>query len=114
MFRTATALAVGLSLTAAAGAQAQTYPSLDMDGVVSRTVHFADLDVGTPAGGRELAVRIRLAANAVCGGDNALMRADHDFGACVHQAIDRAANKLEIASLNQALGRSAGPNLASR
>ena len=115
MFRTATALAIGLSLAAAVGAHAQTYPALDLGGAVrSRTVHFGDLDVSTKSGAQELASRIRRAANDVCGGDDSLMRADDDFLPCVRQAIDRAATKLDIASLNEALGRHVGSSLASR
>ena len=113
MFRTATALVIGLSLAASVAQAQPTSASVDVQGTVSRTVHFGDLDVGSSGGAKQLAFRIRVAAYAVCGGDNVIAREDHDFAACVRGSVNRAATRLDIASLNAALGRG-GSELANR
>jgi UrcA family protein len=68
-------------------------------------IKATDADLHTPAGAQSLAFHIRLAANKVCGGDNALARQDADFQSCRRAAIARAVGRLDAPMLAAALGQ---------
>jgi UrcA family protein len=71
------------------------------------TLKYVDSDIHTVHGARSLAFGIRVAARAVCGGDDPVVRLGGDFPACVETAVDRAVKGLDAPLLAGALGRPA-------
>jgi UrcA family protein len=111
------AAAAALAVAALSGAaQAQTVGPSDLESApVHQVVRFGDLDLATDAGAQRLAFRIHVAAQAVCGGDNDLIRFSTGFEGCVRTAIARAAAGLNNSMVTAALGLTAnGPELARR
>ncbi|HEX3406296.1 MAG TPA: UrcA family protein [Caulobacteraceae bacterium] len=75
---------------------------------VSITIHVSSRDLATPRQTKNLAIRIRAAASAVCGGDvDPVVRTSDLFASCREAAIDRAVRALDSPTLARALGRSA-------
>jgi UrcA family protein len=119
MNRSFASLALGLSAATALAAAAAAQPLDAYDGAygggtLSRTVHLGDLDLGSAAGARVAATRIRLAADYVCGGDLLLGRMSDDFIPCRHAAIDRALASLHAPLVSAALGRATPTSMAER
>ncbi|HVN01583.1 MAG TPA: UrcA family protein [Caulobacteraceae bacterium] len=82
--------------------------------VVTRVVRYREAELHTPGGARSLAVRLKSAAEYVCGGDDILVRFyDRDFIACRESAIDRALATLQAPMVSAALGRISGEGLSS-
>ena len=74
--------------------------------VRSERVSFSDLNLDHPSGARALLLRIRGAAQRVCGPDEGI-HADGGFKACVRGAVDRAVTELDnplVSSLHQKQG----------
>jgi UrcA family protein len=110
------ALAALLSLGAATAAMAASTPisvSDDHDWV-SVKVAYADADLQTAEGAKALATRVRIAASAVCGGDNNLVRSGYRFQHCRGAAIARAVDALNAPLVAEALGRPTGPSALAR
>jgi UrcA family protein len=72
----------------------------------TRTVRYADLDVGTPAGAAALHDRIRNAAEQVCGDTNSRQLVEAMAAkACVARAVaagEQTVHKARLASIRQA------------
>ncbi len=82
---------VGAALFAAACLGAATAPAAAAPVTVSKTVSYADLNLGSAAGRTALEARIRTAAKSVCTtGSNDLVSRDHE-GRCVKAALANAA-----------------------
>ena len=104
MFRpTAIALAPALALALCVGSavRAQTDDGVQ---VVTRKVHFADLDIATDPGAQRLAFRIRVTAQGLCAGDLPIERQGADFPVCVRRSTVRAAADLGSSKVAVALG----------
>ena len=69
------------------------------------TVAFTDAERHTERGARTIGLRIRVAADKVCGGDDPVMRTGDGFQTCKNAAIDRALKELDAPLVTQALGR---------
>ncbi|MFL5294785.1 MAG: UrcA family protein [Phenylobacterium sp.] len=102
--------AASLSANAVAGPPA----TRANDDQIVRTVSLADLNLHTEAGAKVAALRIRLAAAYVCGGDNALVRSGSKFNACRSKAMDRALAGVDAPMVLAALGRPTLTDLAQR
>ena len=90
----ATVAALGVSVAVGA------YAGEPADGVPTRTVRYADLDLGTQAGVATLYNRIRLAAEEVCGGVGSPELARAAVAkACVDRAIAGAVHGVNNARL---------------
>jgi UrcA family protein len=66
---------------------------------------YAGDDLQTVRGAKALALRLRVAAADVCGGEFPLVRTGDQFGRCREAAIDRAITTLNAPLLAEALGR---------
>ena len=70
------------------------------------TLKYADADLHTAQGAKALALRVRVAAAHVCGGDElAIVRTGEQFTWCRDAAIDRALAGVDAPLLAAALGR---------
>ncbi len=71
------------------------------------TVRATPAELGTPRGAKALALRIRVAAATVCGGDvdPPAIRNGDGFANCRDAAIDRAIRDLHAPLVARALGR---------
>ena len=80
-------LAAAAALSCAAPVFAQT-----SDAVLSASVKYGDLDIGSPLGARVLLERIEAAANGVCGGAPDIRQLTQwaSFEACRRSAVARA------------------------
>jgi UrcA family protein len=71
------------------------------DGLPTRTISYADLDISKPAGAKVLYGRIRSAANQVCDysayWEMSLRQTQHD---CVEKAIDKAVKQVDSPALS--------------
>ena len=98
MFRSTLALVIGFSVVAGA---AYARPSDSTVEVVSQTVHFADLDISTRKGAKNLAERIHAAAGSVC--EDTVSRYAVNYRGCVQEtdarAVDRVGSPLVARSL---------------
>jgi UrcA family protein len=114
MARTAVvAVAMSLALGATASHAQSAEPAADGRADVNhRTVRITDRDLSSAAGARRLALRIKVAAIDVCGGDNAMVRASPAFHDCVRGAVARAEANLGAAPVTAALGPT--PQLSER
>jgi UrcA family protein len=117
MFRHLLAGALTLSAALALGAPSNAGNPV-MAGEEQRNVirlKYAEADLQTIRGAKALAFRLRIAAAAVCGGENPLVRTGAQFARCREAAIDRAIVTLNAPLLAQALGRRISSNIeASR
>jgi UrcA family protein len=66
---------------------------------------YAEADLQTVRGAKALALRLRVAAADVCGGENPLVRTGGQFARCREATIDRAIAPLNAPLLADALGR---------
>jgi UrcA family protein len=66
---------------------------------------YAEADLQTVQGAKALALRLRIAAADVCGGESPLVRTGGQFARCREAAIDRAIAALDAPLLADALGR---------
>ena len=100
------AMAAALAIAALSGvAQAQTVGPLAYGSPIARQiVRFGDLDPSTEAGAKRLAFRIRIAAQAVCGGDDLKVRFGAGFERCVSASLQQAAGDLNNSMVSGALG----------
>jgi UrcA family protein len=106
MSRSTLAAAAGLcsALSLCGGALAEGY---DEPGDAESVVLAKTADLRSPDGAKEVALRVRVAAEAVCGGDSdPVLRSGDGFGRCREAAIDRAVGGLDAPMLAEALGRS--------
>ncbi len=81
-------------------------PSATGAEVRAEKVSFSDLNLEHAAGARTLLLRIRGAAQRVCGPDDGF-HADDSFKACVRESINRAVTELDnplVSSLHQKKG----------
>ena len=78
----------------------------------SCTVQLTPLDLTSRDGPRQLALRIRSAAEDVCDGKNVLTRSTRGFHDCVRDAMRRAAASLGAPPVTAALAELAGADLA--
>jgi UrcA family protein len=114
MSMVAIAVALGVAAASAAAWAQPAEPAASQSVEVNRrTVQTADLDLSSLGGARRLALRIRLAAIDVCGGDNALARISPAFHDCVRDAGARAgANLLAPIATAELVGSPALPDRA--
>jgi UrcA family protein len=68
------------------------------------TVRYAPHDLSAPAGARDIALRIRLAANRLCGGEDPVARSATDIATCRQTTETQAAAALAAPMVTQALG----------
>jgi UrcA family protein len=117
MFRHLLAGALTLSAALALGVPSCA-GSLAMPGDEERNVirlKYAEADLQTVRGAKALALRLRVAAAEVCGGESPLVRTGGQFPRCREAAIDRAIATLNAPLLADALGRPISSNVeASR
>jgi UrcA family protein len=101
----ATAAGVCSALTLCCGALAQGY---DDPGAAEQVIlKVKNADLRSPSGAKEAALRVRVAADKVCGGDrDPVLRSGDGFGRCREAAIDRAIGSVDAPLLAEALGRS--------
>jgi UrcA family protein len=92
-------VALGLGTVAAAAQAGEA-----AQGVPTRVVHYADLDLGTPAGEAALHARIRYAADEVCGEQYPqVLKLTAVVKACVNRAVaagEGAVNKARLVRVN--------------
>src|SRR5580658_2604547 len=113
MFRHLLTGALVLSAALALGAPSSAGTSV-MTGGDQRSVirlKYAQADLQTVRGAKALALRLRIAAADVCGGEFALVRTGNQFARCREAAIDRAITTLNAPLLADALGRRTSPSL---
>jgi UrcA family protein len=104
------ALAISSALATTAVAQPPVAGGPD-----SLTVRYAAAELNTAAGASNLALRIRVAANRLCGGDNPVTRTASTIADCRRATEARAAAGLGAPLLDRALGLPAETGgLASR
>lgn len=106
MFRHLLAGALTLSAALALGAPSGV-GSPAMAGDEQRNVirlKYAEADLQTVRGAKALALRLRVAAAEVCGGEDPLVRTGSQFARCREAAIDRAIATMNAPLLAQALG----------
>jgi UrcA family protein len=105
------ALGVSTALTVCGAASAAGFATSEPASVVVRT---DDLNLHTPTGARLMALRIRNAASAACGGEiyPVAIRISDGFVRCREAAVDRAVRDLNAQMVADALGRS--PQMLSR
>jgi|HubBroStandDraft_1064217.scaffolds.fasta_scaffold504146_1 UrcA family protein len=105
------ALGVSTALAACGGASAAGFAASEPGSVTVRT---DDVNLHTPAGARLMALRIRNAAAAACGGEiyPVVIRFSDGFIRCREAAVDRAVRDLNAPMVADALGRS--PQMLSR
>ncbi len=81
-------------------------PSTGASEVRTERVSFTDLNLDHPSGARALLMRIRGAAQRVCGPDEGL-HSGGGYKACIRDAVNRAVNEVGnplVSSLNQKRG----------
>jgi UrcA family protein len=105
------ALGVSTALGVCGIASAAGYAAGEPASVVVRT---DDVDLHTVAGARLMALRIRNAAAAVCGGqiEPVALRFSDGFVRCREAAVDRAVRDLNAPMVAEAVGRA--PQMLSR
>ena len=91
----------GAALAAASASQASAAPNPTM---VMRKVRYMDSELSTAEGAARIALRVRVAAAAVCDGDNPLVRRSASFEACREHAMQRAADELHAPLVTSAMG----------
>lgn len=108
MFRNLLTGALALAVLAAgAPANAASVFMYGEDGRSVVALKYADADLHTARGAKALALRVRVAAAHVCGGDElAIVRTGDQFTWCRNAAIDRAIADVNAPLLADALGRS--------
>jgi len=94
-----TALALGSTVVA----QTSTSPN---DEQVSIKLTYSNADIHTVGGAKRFALRMRVAAATVCGGDDPALRMDVHYADCQQAAIRRATSSLNAPLLADALGLS--------
>jgi UrcA family protein len=101
-----------LAATALAGALALATPAaawpVDVSGDnqdARETVRYTNAERHTERGARTIALRIRVAADRVCGGADPIVRTGDGFQTCKKTAIDRALEDLDAPLVTQAMGR---------
>jgi UrcA family protein len=70
-----------------------------------QTVAYTDAERRSERGARAIALRIRVAADRACGGEDPVMRTGDGFQACKKAAIDRALEELDAPLVTQAMAR---------
>jgi UrcA family protein len=90
------------------------FPGWAADRTAAVTLRYAHDETRTPEGARTLALRIRIAAAEVCGGDDILLRSSQRFRHCLNETLDRAASDLGSPMVARALGRQLGETTAAR
>lgn len=113
MFRHLLAGALTLSAALALGAPANA-GSPAVAGDEQRNVirlKYAEADLQTVRGAKALALRLRVAAAEVCGGESPLVRTGGQFARCREATIDRAIATLNAPLLADALGRRISSNI---
>ena len=103
MFPAAAALCGVLTAGAAATADPYDGSRPDENTIV---VKATSAEMQTVKGARKVALRLRIAAATVCGGDDPISRLSEDFPKCREDAIDRAISGLNAPLVAEALGRS--------
>src|SRR5258708_40194440 len=98
------ALALSSDLATAAVAQPSVVGAPD-----AVTIRYAAPELNTAAGARNLALRIRVAANRLCGGDDPAPRTASTIADCRRATEARAAAGLDAPLLNHALRLPAEP-----
>jgi UrcA family protein len=98
-------LTVGAFLAAAPASAASVY-MYGESGRNAVTLKYADSDIRTVQGAKALALRVRVAAAQVCGGDELpIVRTGDQFTWCRDAAINRAIAGIDAPLLADALGR---------
>ncbi|MDB5483490.1 MAG: hypothetical protein JWO83_4543 [Caulobacteraceae bacterium] len=106
-------LSAALALGAPANADSPAVASDEQRNVIK--LKYVEADLQTLQGAKALALRLRVAAADVCGGELPLVRTGDQFVRCREAAIDRAIATLNAPLLAQALGRRNSANIeASR
>ena len=108
----ALALSAAVALGAPSNASSPAMAGDEQRNVI--TLKYAEADLQTARGAKALALRLRVAAADVCGGELPLVRTGDQFARCREAAIDRAIAPLNAPLLAQALGRRISANMASR
>lgn len=107
-------LIAALAISAAFAAPALARPALATESD-SVSVRYSAPELNTTAGARHLALRIRVAANRLCGGEDPIARAFSATTDCRRAAEARAAAELGAPLVNHALGLSGqAADLANR
>jgi UrcA family protein len=94
-------------------------PQHAVDGVATRSVSFADLNIDRPEGVAALYSRIRQAADSVCGAFQSRQLKDISASrACVRTSVSRAVSSVQLPALtayaNSKMGQTPGIVVASR
>ncbi len=104
--------ATALASLLGAPVAAQPAPASGHRDLARETVRYAPSEAISPEGAKRIALRIQIAAERVCGGNNVLVRTGGNFGLCRRDAIERAAATLGAPFVTQALR--GDPMLAQR
>ena len=105
----ALALSAALALGAPANAGGPAVAGDEQRNVIR--LKYAEADLQTIRGAKALALRLRIAADSVCGGESPLVRAGAQFMRCREATIDRAIAPLNAPLLADALGRPIPSNI---
>ena len=92
------ALAIGSSASAQG-------PAFGGNEKASVKIRYSDADIHSADGARRLALRIRVAADRVCGGGEVVAYSADSLKECRRGAIDRALSSLQAPMVAEALGR---------
>jgi UrcA family protein len=92
------ALAIGSSASAQG-------PAFGGNEKASVKIRYNDADIHSADGARRLALRIRVAADRVCGGGEVVAYSADSLKECRRGAIDRALSSLQAPMVAEALGR---------
>jgi UrcA family protein len=93
---------IALATFSTAGAALAQPPAAGAPDAVS--VRYAAHDLADPAGARNIALRIRVAANRLCGGEDPVARSAFDIAACRQATEAHAAAALAAPLVSHALG----------
>ena len=102
----ALAFCTAMTCTAAVAATPQSVGGDNRE--VNVRVRYTEAETRSPVGSRAVALRVRKAADRVCGGDNPLLRPTPRFQRCRDATIDRVVRTLDAAPVAEALGRATG------
>lgn len=102
-------LSAALAFAAPSNAGSSTVANDEQRNVIR--LKYAEADLQTIRGAKALALRLRIAAADVCGGESPLVRTGAQFMRCREATIDRAIAPLNAPLLADALGRRISSNI---
>lgn len=105
---------IAVALAPLATALAMPLPASAADTTAAVTIRYSQDEIRTAEGAQALALRLRVAAVDVCGGQDVVQRSGSGFRRCVRATLDRSAMDLGSPMVARALSREPGLTTAAR